>query len=66
MVVYLGEAQVFVRQMPQLVQSGINAKRAAGDGIEERAELFVNGSASWVVRRRIISAAPVSTGCLRN
>ena len=49
MVVDAGEADVLVRQVPELVDSGVYFDAACGDGVKECAEalLFDGNGSSW-------------------
>jgi hypothetical protein len=44
MVVDLGEIEVFVREMPQLIDGAVDAQRAVGDRFEQRFQLLVNSA----------------------
>jgi hypothetical protein len=44
MVVDLGEIEVFVRQMPQLIDGAVDAQGAVGDRFEQRFQLLVNSA----------------------
>src|SRR5581483_11739944 len=55
-VVDLGEADVLIRQVPQFVESGVDAERAGRHGVEEGAELVVYGKRLVVRCNQIIAA----------
>src|SRR5437870_712025 len=44
--VYLGEANVFVRQAPEVFERRLRTQPAGSDGVEQGAEFFVNRKAS--------------------
>jgi hypothetical protein len=46
----LGEAEVLVRQVTELVKGSVDAERTRSDGIEEGPELVVNG---WTSRNGV-------------